>query len=183
MTSEKKKSFPPEILALDEQFGEFMEYWGFKRIHGRVWLHLFLSEAPLDVAELMRRLRVSKTLMSFCIRDMREYSVIIEDGIAKHGTVLYRANPDLYSVVRNVLRTRERPLLARIKSAQQLALSISDPELTDNGISGKKIRDLGKLVNSADRSLQGLIRLSAAIDSGGVSLLEMLAKMGGRGTD
>ena len=167
--------FPPEIQALDLQIGEFMEYWGFKRIHGRVWLHLYLSEDPLDVAELMRRLDVSKGLMSLCIRDLREYDVIHESGTAKHGTVLYAANPELYSVIRNVLRTRERPLLGRIKAAQQIAASLPEEELKANRMSGRKLKSLGRLVQSADFALQTLVRLPLGESKAEQGLLEMLS--------
>lgn len=170
-------SFPPEILQLDEQLGEFMEYWGFKRIHGRVWLHLYLSDAPLDVAELMNRLRVSKTLMSFCIRDLKKYGVIQEVGVAKHGTVLYSANSDLISVIQNVLRQRERPMLARIRASQQLAESLSKTEQKTHGIAPHRLKELGKLVSGAEQMLLTLVRLPAedSVPGGGVfSILDVL---------
>ena len=178
MTSLNLK-FPPEILALDQEIGEFMEYWGFKRIHGRVWLHLYLSDMPLDVAELMRRLGVSKALMSFCIRDLKEYSVIVEDGVAKHGTILYRANPDLFAVIKNVLRIRERPLLSRIRAAQQLAITLPEKEMIEHQLNPKKVRELGKLVVGADRALRALSQLSNEGQEEGGSLLQVIELIGG----
>ncbi|MBC7385362.1 MAG: hypothetical protein H7301_04250 [Cryobacterium sp.] len=171
--------FPPEILALDEEIGHFMEYWGFKRIHGRVWLHLYLSDTPLDVSELMRRLKVSKTLLSFCMKELKEYAVIIETGMGRHGTVFYQANPDLQSVIQNVLRIRERPLLGKIKVAHTGVATLPESEVRENNLSPKRIKELGKLVNSAERSLRTLSNLSLIAGSAGGGLLDLLSRMSG----
>lgn len=178
MTRKNTSPFPPEILQLDQQLGEFMEYWGFKRIHGRVWLHLYLADAPLDVAQLMSRLHVSKALMSFCIRDLKEYGVILEVGVAKHGTVLYSANPDLISVIQNVLRLRERPMLARIHASQQLAQSLTDAERKTHGIDLGRLKGLGKLVAGAEQALLTVVRLPSDESIPGGGLLSMLDLLG-----
>lgn len=178
MTRSPAPPFPPELLQLDEQIGKFMEYWGFKRIHGRVWLHLYVSDSPLDVAELMRRLKVSKTLMSFCIRDLKHYGVIREAGIIRHGTVIYEANPDLLSVVQNVLRVRERPLLGRIRASHQLAASLPEAEQKSHGLQPRRMRELGKLIAGADRALQTLVRVTPAESAIGGGLLALFELFG-----
>ncbi|MGA3762246.1 ArsR family transcriptional regulator, partial [Bacillus velezensis] len=85
----------PELEDFAEQIGQFIEYWGFKRVHGRLWVHLMLSEAPLDASQLIRRLRVSKALVSMSLGDLLEYDVIEEAGKSARGTQLYRAREDV----------------------------------------------------------------------------------------
>ena len=55
-SSKKKPSPYPELDELAEFVGEFIQYWGFKRIHGKIWAHLFLSEVPLDATTLVSSL-------------------------------------------------------------------------------------------------------------------------------
>lgn len=183
MTSAPPKKFPPEILHLDEQIGEFMEYWGFKRIHGRVWLHLYLSTQPLDVAEIMGRLGVSKALMSFCIRDLREYGVIQEAGVGRHGTVLFKANPNLSAVIQNVLRSRERPLLARIRASQELALSLPPAEKETHRIDPERLRELGQMVLGAEQILQALAHGDSSTPEEAGGVLELLNLLGSANPD
>lgn len=108
---------PPELAELSDQIGDFLEYWGFKKIHGRIWLHLYVAQQPLDAGDLIYRLNISRALVSISITDLLEYSVIQPAGSSSAGTILYRANPELLKVITHVLRIRERKMLARIKSA------------------------------------------------------------------
>jgi len=39
--------------------GALMEFWGFKRVMGRVWTILFLRGEPLSAAELCEQLEIS----------------------------------------------------------------------------------------------------------------------------
>lgn len=55
---------PPELEDLANEVGDFICYWGFKKIHGRLWTHIYLARVPLDAGQLMQRLKVSKALIS-----------------------------------------------------------------------------------------------------------------------
>ena len=91
--------YPSELDALAEQVGEFIQYWGFKKVHGRIWTHLWLSDHPLDAGDLGKRLQISKALVSMSIADLLEYDVIQEVGRGEQGTTLYRSNPDQTQVI------------------------------------------------------------------------------------
>ena len=99
----KKERLSPELIQLAESIGKFIEYWGFKSIHGRVWALLYLSARPLSSIELSRYLKVSKTLMSFSISVLRKYRVIQDAGKGIKRTQYFEANPDISSVILNVL--------------------------------------------------------------------------------
>src|SRR4051812_25087650 len=107
----------PELEDLAEQIGEFIEYWGYKKVHGRIWTHLILSETPLDATALIRRLGISKALASMSLADLISPGVIYEAGRGKRGTILYAPNLNLTQVILNVLRQRERRMLARIAAS------------------------------------------------------------------
>lgn len=108
-----------ELDKLAEEIGAFIRYWGFKRIHGKIWTHLYLSDVPLDAGTLMRRLNVSKALMSLSLHDLLEYDVIREAGKSEKGTQVFVPNMDLIGVILNVLRVREQVMFRQVSSAFQ----------------------------------------------------------------
>lgn len=97
--------------------GDFIQYWGFKKIHGQVWLQVFLASQPLDATTLTQRLKCSKGLVSLAIKDLLNYNVIQQCGKSGRRMVYYRSNPDLTEVILNVLRQREAVMLENIKNA------------------------------------------------------------------
>ena len=53
-----------QLNKLADEVGELVYNWGLKRVHGRIWTHLFLSNRPLDASDLVKRLDISKALIS-----------------------------------------------------------------------------------------------------------------------
>lgn len=147
----------PELEDLAEQIGEFIHYWGFKRVHGRIWTHLYLANRPLDAADLVQQMKISKALVSISIRELLEYEVIEEVGKSPRGTHLYRNNPDILKVILSVLRKREKRIIARVQAAQ-LSLERT-PELVraDAGLSAESVHRLGELINNASIGLESFI--------------------------
>src|ERR1700730_8342606 len=95
---------PPELEELAGEVGDFICYWGFKKIHGRLWTHIYLATLPVDAGQLMQRLKVSKALISLYLHDLLKYDVIIESGKSTRSTQTYVANPEVLDVILNVLR-------------------------------------------------------------------------------
>lgn len=149
----------PELQELSEQIGEFIHYWGFKRVHGRIWTQLFLSDQPLDSADLVREMKISKALVSISVRELLQYEVIIEAGKSDRGTNLYSVNADLLQVILNVLRGREKRLLGRIEAAHEALERLSDHDKVANGIAPARLKKLKSLVTDASGALEGLISL------------------------
>ncbi len=145
---------PPELLELEKIVGQFMEYWGFKNIHGRIWTHLYTSKLPLDSIELMARLKVSKGLMSLALRDLVEYEVILSDHIGRHGTTFYRANSNLLSVITNVLENRETQMLKQAKKSCETLQRVKPQSLEKAGLDAEKIQSILNLTQSAQILLQ-----------------------------
>src|SRR5690606_9879511 len=104
MPHKHSSKVPPEFEDLASQIGEFIEYWGFKKIHGQIWTHIFLSQNPIDATTLVKRLHVSKALVSLAIKDLMKYEVIQVVGQGTRRKVLFQSNPDLTRVICSVLR-------------------------------------------------------------------------------
>ena len=155
----------PELQELAEQIGEFIHYWGFKRVHGRIWTSLFLAKKPLDAADLVNQLSISKALVSISLRELLEFDVIQEVGKSPRGTHLYRTNPDILSVILSVLRQREKRMLSRIEAAHEALSRVNSEEREKYGLSEKHTVQLGSLVGKAVGALEGIIALQG-IDFG-----------------
>ena len=157
---------PPELEDLAAEVGDFICYWGFKKIHGRLWTHVYLAGEPLDAGQLMLRLRVSKALISLSLNDLLRYDVIAEAGKSPRGTQLYVANPDLLEVILNTLRRRERKMLARAETGQRLLASLSPERLDRAQLSVGRITALGRVIHQAQNALVSLLELTSLDELG-----------------
>ena len=150
----------PELQDLAEQVGEFIEYWGFKRVHGRLWTHLYLSAHPMDAAAFMERLGISKALVSMTLSDLLEYEVILRAGKSPRGTELFVANPDTTTVILNVLRSREKRMLGRIEAAFRSLKSLPARDLASMELDEGRTRSMGDLIQGAEDAIEGIIALT-----------------------
>jgi DNA-binding transcriptional regulator GbsR (MarR family) len=148
---------PPELMELADQVGRFMEYWGFKRIHGHLWVHIYLAKEPLDATTLVQRLKVSKALVSLALRDLLRYNVIRIVGQGNRGKIFLESNPDLIKVISSVLRMRERKLLAQIGSSHRNLQKAKAAHPECENLDNEKIEKLGEMIQNAEDTLDALI--------------------------
>ena len=156
---EKPPKIHPELEDVVAHIGEFIEYWGFKNVHGRIWAHLYLSSEPLDASDLIARLQISKALVSMSISDLMEYDVVHVAGKSNRGTVTYRANPNVTSVVLGVLRKRERRLLSRIAGASKVLNDYKNHAKDEFALSDERVKSLHEMVLTAEESMDTILML------------------------
>lgn len=147
------------ICELADKVGSFIEYWGFKKIHGRIWTVLLLSEKPLDATHLVRKLKVSKALVSISIKDLLEYNVIIEAPKISAETQKYSVNPDIMAVIAGVLRNREKRLLNDVQGAFNMLKTLNAEEMRSCGIDSTNLKTLGELIEGGQFALDALLAL------------------------
>lgn len=170
-SSRSSVDLPHELFELENTVGSFMDYWGFKRIHGRIWTHLFTSATPLDSEELMKRLKVSKGLMSLAIRDLLKFNVIQDDHVGRHGTVFYKPNTDLFEVITSVLRNRETKMLElALRQAKSLD-RIGATEQKKFNLDSSRIQSIVDLTESAQGLLKSFLIQDHLTDSSNNNLL------------
>ena len=150
----------PELDELAEQLGAFMEFWGFKKIHGQIWCHLFLSRSPLDAGQLMARLNISKALVSISLRELIDFHVVQECERSERATKTYSAKADLTEPILEVIRRRERMMVARLSSAYHLLANLSEEEKLRIGLDPRKLTLLGTVIKLAEKSLDALVNRS-----------------------
>ncbi len=108
------KSHATPVNQMADAVGDFIRYWGFRRIHGQLWTYIYLSKLSLSGAQLTRLIGVSKALVSPALAELLEFKLIkFEESDGR--TKKYSANPDVFKIIQDILKGREQVL---IKNAQ-----------------------------------------------------------------
>ena len=84
-----------QLLEAADLVGDFIQYWGFKKVQGRIWACLFLMNEPLNTRQLVELLGISNSLVSISVAELLRYRVILEVEKGRNGVLLYRANPEV----------------------------------------------------------------------------------------
>ena len=145
----KAKSDPLQTLALS--VGDFIRYWGFRRVHGAIWTQLYLSKTPLSCTDLTRRLRLSKSLISPALVELYRFKLIKETLSPNEKTKLYIATDNINEVIQHVLRDREALMLRRI--TKNFA-AFSEVAEQDDTIDPKRVNSLNEMIISANLMLE-----------------------------
>jgi DNA-binding transcriptional regulator GbsR (MarR family) len=106
----------PELNKMATLIGEFIQYWGFKSIHGRIWTYLYLSKAPLNTHQLTQVLKISNPLASRSVSELLHYQLILEAEKGVNGVLCFKANPDVSQAIATVLKQREKIMLTAIET-------------------------------------------------------------------
>ena len=108
------------VVRVCEATGEFIAWWGFKSIHGRIWALLALSRDPVSQAEISRTLGVSRALVSGAIAELMEYGLVRP----RSGNRLapYEAVMDIWPVIADVMRRREWMMVERARVSLEAAV-------------------------------------------------------------
>lgn len=146
-----------QVLEVADRIGDFIEYWGFKRVHGKIWALIFLADRPVNAGYLIDNLQISKSLASMSLKELLDYNVISE-APGKHSTVHYVANEKIAKVITDVLFQREAKMLLEIRSACEMLGRLDASDL--NGMaSNRRIADMNKMVCYADGFLRSFLAL------------------------
>ena len=148
------------ILEVSEAAGEFIAYWGFKTIQGRVWTLLALKGHPMAQNELSQMLNVSRSLISGVIAELAEYGLV--RAVGSHRNAPYEAVMDVWPVISDVLRKREWMLV----DSARLCLEAAVEEAELGKARGEHIdwnMDRMRLLLSMTETAQTFIRIIIAL--------------------
>ncbi len=137
--------------------GEFMKYWGFKSIHGRIWCLLYLSSVPRDAQYFIDNLKVSKGLVSLAIKDLIKNKVICRVELDSPSVFQhYNANPKVLEVILNVLKRRELVMLEKVKDLADHLKSCDEKTLKELDVDSERLGQLQDMTCLAHYSLSSV---------------------------
>jgi DNA-binding transcriptional regulator GbsR (MarR family) len=156
----KTKSQKAQLKLVASSVGDFIRYWGFRRIHGQLWTQIYLSQYELSGADLAKALGVSKALVSPALSELIAYQ-LIEAIDADGRTKKYSANPKVFEVIQKILKKRERQLIAKAKENFDLLKALK-PE-NNNIVNQERLDSLGAMISAGSLAIDVVI---SSVDQG-----------------
>jgi DNA-binding transcriptional regulator GbsR (MarR family) len=150
-------------LGVCDAVGQFIEWWGFKAIHGRIWVLLALRGEPLPQSEIAELLGVSRSLVSTAIGELVDYRLV--RAATDHRNAPYEATMDVWSTITDVLRAREWMIVERVRMALEAAVSEAESRCRCGEAIGydlQRLRLLLRMTELAQMLLRMLIALGTA---------------------
>lgn len=142
-------------ISVADTVGRLMHFWGFKRPMGRIWTVLYLAPEPLSAAELGEHLRMSAGGVSMALSELEKWGCVAR--MAQSGTRrdYFRAEPDIWKMVRRVLHERELRLVREFGATlEQAEASLHDDQ--DLEYKRERLRRLAELARTGDTLLSAL---------------------------
>ncbi len=113
----------PELLAELPTFEQFFKTFGFKRLHGRVWGLLVLSEGPLSSKEIAARLEISAGATSTTLNELAEWGAISSAFDSSRRSHLHSPVGNALSIVATVFRRREQVVFEQFRATAERSLA------------------------------------------------------------
>jgi DNA-binding transcriptional regulator GbsR (MarR family) len=147
------------VREVCETVGSFIEYWGFKAIHGRIWTALALHQEPMAQTELAEFLGVSRSLVSGAISELTERGLV--RATSEHRNAPYEAVIDIWPSIANVLRGREWMMIESARVA--LDAAVEEMELSDADARRRYSLDRMRFLLRMTEMAQAFLRLLIGI--------------------
>ena len=110
-------------LMIADQIGRIADFWGMKRVHGRVWAILFLADQPLSNAQIQERLGISAGAASMAVTELRHWGAV-KEATVPHRAVHYEPETNVWRIVSRIMHQRERQLVLDTLDVFDRALAI-----------------------------------------------------------
>jgi DNA-binding transcriptional regulator GbsR (MarR family) len=88
--------------------GRLARFFGFSEVMGRLYGAALLSPEPLSLDDLAQRLQISKGSVSMNMRSLERWGMATEVWVRGERKKYYKAESDMWQMIRNVLGSRER---------------------------------------------------------------------------
>lgn len=154
------------IALAAETMAELVDFWGFKGSMGRIWTLLYLSIDPLSADTIAEQTRLSSGAVSMALTELMQWGLVSRDPFAADRKRHYRAETDVWAIIRRIVRERELRLVGR--AVERFSKAVEVLEAAEREHPGD-----AQIVFMLKR-LRGLLELART----GYRLVEMLAELG-----
>lgn len=158
------------VLAVCDAIGAFIEGWGFRSIHGRVWGVLALHTEPLAQSEVAELLGVSRSLVSLAVSELLDLGLVRPTHDGRNAP--YQASFDVWPTITDVIRGREWMLIERARLTLESAISEAEyrkEAQLDNPFDVERLELLLSMTELAQTTLRAIlaVRMPRSLDSFG----------------
>jgi len=153
--------------------GALMEFWGFKRVMGRVWALLYLRGDALSASDLCDQLSISSGAASMALSELEHWTVVRRIRRPGDRREYFEAETDIWKMVSRVLRERELVQVERALAVFDRARAGLNQHIPpgENARTQRIIDRIGRLADLA-RVGRGLLR--AVVDQAKVDLTPLV---------
>jgi HTH-type transcriptional regulator, glycine betaine synthesis regulator len=106
-----------KLKHLCENIGAFIEYWGFKRAQGELWMRVYASEKPVSADELQAFFGYSRALTHSVLAELMSFGLIDRIKIKNKRKHYFSVTEDVWQCISRVLNMRERRLIENARDA------------------------------------------------------------------
>ena len=143
-----------------ESAGAFIEWWGFKAAHGRIWTLIALHRAPLSQADIAKKAGISKALVSSVVSDLMDYGLV--KPVTTHRNSPYQASLDVWSTIVEVLRSREWMLIESARVSLEGALAAARQRGVQDSALAYDIEQMQTLLRMTEAA-QGMLTVLTSV--------------------
>lgn len=111
----KRDDLLQAVLLLADAIGDVIEHWGFRKVLGRLWTVLYLSEDPLPATDLADRLSLSSGAISMALSELQEWGVVKRVWVPGERREFFVAETDFWKMISKVVSERERYLVSSVR--------------------------------------------------------------------
>ena len=140
------------IDLVAETMSEIVSFWGFKSSTGRIWTLLYLSPDPLPADVIAERTRMSAGAVSMALSELMRWEIVGRAPAPGERKRHYRAETDVWGMVRRIIRQRELRLVARAVTRFEEAIELLQKDLEERPDDAQSSFMLDRL--------QGLLKLA-----------------------
>ncbi|MCP4426152.1 MAG: hypothetical protein GY803_16795 [Chloroflexi bacterium] len=161
--------------------GRLARFFGFSEVMGRLYGAVLLSPDPLSLDDLAQRLQISKGSVSMNMRSLERWGMATEVWVRGERKKYYKAESDMWQVIRNVLASRERrevhlALQVLGESVEKLQLAESDLSSEERELAQyylERIGDLQAFFKFAQIALETILGDAETLDFDAITKIEI----------
>lgn len=142
-----------------ETMGELVSFWGFKTSMGRIWTVLYLTPEPLPADVIAERTHLSAGAVSMALSELGQWGIVTRAATPNRRKRHYRAETEVWSIVRRIIRQRELRLVGRAVDRFARAIEVleaADPADDEVRFMLERLRGLHRLATIGHRLVERL---------------------------
>jgi len=161
----------PELLAELPTFEQFFKTFGFKRVQGRVWGLLVLSERPLSSREICDELAISQGAASTTLTELSEWGAIKSSFDSARRCHVHAPVGNALSIAATILRRREQVAFQTFRQTAGRALEFVARKHGERDPRVLTLRSIISACDIADALMKLLVGAVASALGDGQSIL------------